>query len=97
MGSLLRRQFSEADHRSVLINTLLCDRRGCVRVEAVAVATDEGRSTSNRSGELAPDFAMALAILHGRGWQTGDKVRCPGHVTPSWKARVAAGELGVPT
>lgn len=85
MGSLLRRQYSEHDHRSVLIHTLLCDRRGCTAVDAVAVPTDEDRSTGHRSGELAPDFAEALAIAHERGWQTDSKIRCPQHVTPTWK------------
>jgi hypothetical protein len=86
VGSLLLRKYVDTDTRSVLILTLLCDRRGCGRVDAVAVPTDEERATSYRSGELPPDFVDARRILHSRGWQSGKPVRCPDHVTPSWKA-----------
>lgn len=96
MGSLLRRSFSEHDHRSVLIYTLLCDRRGCVKVEAVAVPTDEDRSVGHRAGDVPADFADAQAIVRIRGWQDGRPVRCPDHVTPSWRRAAGAAPAASP-
>lgn len=90
MSNLLLRKYIERDHRSVLILVVLCDRTGCTLVEGVAVPTDEDRATSQRANQQAPDFAEAQGILHARGWQTGDRTRCPDHVTTTWKKRAEA-------
>lgn len=82
MSTLLSRKL--IDTRTVCILTAACGRAKCNRTDSVSVITSDELSTRIMDG-IPADARMVQAMLHGRGWQTGKVVRCPGHVQPSWR------------